>query len=95
MFFVAPIRQLYIQGQKISFQIELQPDDLFIKPIELWIKSSQEVDRKKNKRWIADYQPGIRLTRSLIAYTGEIRNGEFYITTRYGRVFKKIRRVLP
>lgn len=95
-FFVAPMRQLYIQGQKISFQIELQADDLFIKPIELSIKSSQEVDSKKNKRWIADYHPGIRLTRSFITYTGEISNGEIHIKTRYGvRVFKKIKRVLP
>jgi hypothetical protein len=86
------MRQLSIQGQKISFQIELQADDLFIKPIELSIRSSQEVDRKKNKRWITDYQPGIRLTRSFITYTGEIRNGELHITTQYGvRVFKKIK----
>lgn len=91
-FFVAPMRQLSIQGQKISFQIELQADDLFIKPIELSTRSSQEVDRKKNKRWITDYQPGIRLTRSFITYTGEIRNGELHITTQYGvRVFKKIK----
>lgn len=91
-FFVAPMRQLSIQGQKISFQIEVQADDLFIKPIELSIGSSQEVDRKKNKKWIADYQPGIRLTRSFVTYTGEIRNGEFHITTQYGiRVFKKIK----
>ena len=91
-FFVAPMKQLSIQGQKISFQIELQDDDLFLKPIELSIRSSQEVDRNKNRRWIADYQPGIRLTRSFVTYTGEINNGEFHITTQYGvRVFKKIK----
>jgi hypothetical protein len=91
-FFVAPLRQLSIQGQKISFQIELHADDLFLNPIELSIRSSQEVDLKKNKRWIADYQPGIRLTRSFVTYTGEITNGEFHITTQYGvRVFKKIK----
>ena len=91
-FFVAPMKQLSIQGQKISFQIELQADDIFIKPIELSIRSTQGVDRKRNKRWIADYQPGIRLTRSFVSYTGEIKNGEFHITTQYGiRVFKKIK----
>ena len=91
-FFVAPMRNLSIQGQTISFQIELQPDDLFLKPIDLSITSSQEVGRRKNQRWIKDYQPGIRLTRSSVTYEGEIRNDEFYITTRSGvRVFKKIR----
>ena len=89
-FFVAPMRQLSIQGQKISFQIELQEDELFLKPIDLSIRSSQEVDCKKNRRWIIDYQPGIRLTRSSVTYKGEIRNGEFHIITKYGvRVFKK------
>jgi len=91
-FFVAPMRQLSIQGQNISFQIELQADDLFLKPIELSIRSSQQVDRKRNRKWITDCQPGIRLTRSFVTYTGEIRNGEFHITTQYGvRVFKKIK----
>ena len=91
-YFVAPMKQLSIQGQKISFRIELQADDLFLKPISLSIRTSQEVDSKKNIRWIADYQPGIRLTRSIVTYTGEIKNGEIHITTKYGvRVFKKIK----
>lgn len=90
-FFVAPMRQLSIHGQKISFQIELQADDLFLKPIEISIKSSREVDRKKNRRWITDHQPGIRLTRSLVTYTGKIKNDELHLTTQFGlRVFKKL-----
>jgi hypothetical protein len=91
-FFVSPMRELSIQNHTISFKIELQPDDLFVKPIGLSTKSPREVDQKQNRRWIADYQPGLRLTRNLVIYAGAIKNNEIRIVTKYGtRIFKKIK----
>ena len=91
-FFVSPMRQLSIQNQTISFRIELRPDELFVKPIDRSIRSPIEVDRSKNRRWITDYQPGLKLSRSIVIYSGEIKNSEIHIKSKHGtRIFKKIK----
>ena len=89
-FYVAPMKELIIRDQQISFRTDLQNDDLFMGPIPLSIKMSHEIDRNSNLRWIADYQPGIRLARHTVVFSGKITSGEIILSGKdYRRVFKK------
>jgi hypothetical protein len=89
-FYGAPMKELIIRDQKISFRIDLQNDDLFMHPIPLSVKTSHEIDRNNNPRWIADYQPGIRLARHTVVFSGKITAGEIILSGKdYRRVFKK------
>lgn len=89
-FYVAPMKELIIRDQEISFRIDLQSDDLFMKPIPLSIKKSHEINQNNNMRWIADYQPGIKLSRHAVVFSGKITTGEIVLLHKdCRRVFKK------
>ncbi|MEK6700220.1 MAG: hypothetical protein AABZ10_14410 [Nitrospirota bacterium] len=90
-FFVALMKKLVIHNNKISFRVDVREGDFFLHPIDLKQRSPKDVNPRKNPRWIADYQPGIALSRYSVSYSGSIQNGEIRLNTGDGeRIFKKI-----
>ncbi|MBM7856128.1 hypothetical protein JOC37_002558 [Desulfohalotomaculum tongense] len=84
-FFVSDIKDLQIEGNAITFKLQLQDRDVFTKPIDLIYKSSQDIPLDKNPNW------NIGLRKFSRDYKGEIINGEIQLETEFEkRVFKKL-----
>lgn len=85
-FFVSDMRNLKFGDNAIAFNLQLQDNEIFTKPIDLSYKSSKDVPTDKNPKW------DIGLRKHSRFYNGEIMNGEIKLGVESGsRVFKKIR----
>ena len=90
-FYVAEIQNFKVHDNQISFDITITEDDLFLNNFGHKIKSTSDIDTNKHPGWIRDYQPGIRLSRKSIHFSGKIIGTEIRIQTNEGpRGFRKI-----
>lgn len=79
-FYVANIDDLKIEGNKISFSVSVTRDDMYLNTLGCCkIKSSDDINTKEHPRWIADYQPGLRLQYSTIHFAGTIKKSELHL----------------
>jgi len=90
-FYVAEIKNPILKNGKLSFDVKISENDLFLNNIGHEVKSSREIVTKKHPRWIQDYQPGIKLSRSAIHLSGKVIDSDIHIQTKDGlRWFRKI-----
>jgi hypothetical protein len=89
-FYVADMKNLSIDNNKISFTITISEDDLVLNSFGHEVKSIDELDKNKHPRWVSDYQPGNKLSRYGITLSGSISGNEIHLETKYGeRIFRK------
>ena len=90
-FYVAEIMRPNIKNSELSFDVAISEDDLFLNNIGHKVKSSSEINKENHPRWIHDYQPDIRLSRSTIHLSGKLIDGDIHIQTKNGlRWFRKL-----
>lgn len=89
-FFVALMEKLVIHNNRISFRVDVREGDFFLYPIDLKQRSPKDVNPRKNPRWVADYQPGLALSRYSVSYSGSIQDDDIRISIGNDeRIFKK------
>ena len=90
-FYVAEMKNLRVDENRISFTITIDEDDLVLNNFGHEVKSIKELDPGKHPLWVRDYQPGLKLSRTTITMSGKISGNEIHLETKQGsRVFHKI-----